>query len=325
MNIKGFLIVIIGVLIILSVTIFFPISFWTFLECIFAFGFFAFGLKIFKRFKSEYLGSLIFSGFLIFDILNRIFNFMDRTWNFWQLIGLLIGSYLLSWGLSEIVRKSVKSSSIQKFTNQNLELKKQEKYDNFFLDIDLNLTRLLLVDNGSEEGFYSNLKFEKTQFKGTLDNKVENSNCTLISKCKNKNDSIKGINKSIMNLEMNSFSVISGDINIDASDAILDFSKLKLKELNITSNLSRISLTLSSVFSGEITITSDVTSININIPKKAGVKIETNTFENLKGTENFEMSEDKIISKDILNCTFVSTIKLNSDMSKITLTNMEEE
>ncbi len=325
MKIKGFLIVIIGILIILSVTIFFPISFWTFLECIFAFGFLSFGLRIFKRFKSEYLGSLIFSGFLIFDILNRIFKFMERTWNFWQLIGLLIGSYLLSWGLTEIVKKSVKSSSIQKFTNQNFELSKQEKFENFFLDIDLNLTRLLLVDNGNEKGFYSNLKFEKNYFKGSLDDKIENSNCTLISKCNNKNDSIKGINKSIMNLEMNSYSNISGDIKIDASDGILDFSKLKLKELLITSNLSRISLTLSSKFSSEITINSDVTSININIPKKVGVKIETNSYENLKGIENFEVNQDEIISKDILNCTYVSKIKLNSDMSKITITNMEEE
>ena len=124
MNLKALLIVIIGILIILSVTLLFPISFWTFLECIFAFGFLVLGLKIFKIVKSEYLGSLIFSGFLIFDILNRIFKFMPHTWNFWQLIGLLIGSYLLSWGFTEILKKSGKSNSLQRLPTQNIEIKK---------------------------------------------------------------------------------------------------------------------------------------------------------------------------------------------------------
>ncbi len=324
MNLKALLIVIIGILIILSVTLLFPISFWTFLECIFAFGFLVLGLKIFKIVKSEYLGSLIFSGFLIFDILNRIFKFMPHTWNFWQLIGLLIGSYLLSWGLTEILKKSGKSNSLQRLSTQNIEIKKAGSFQKFDLDIDLSLTRLLLVDNGNNSGFYSNLKFEKNYFNGSLEHKIENTSCTINAKCISKNESIKDVNKSIMNLELNEGSDITGTLKIDASDGIFDFSKLKLRKLDIKSTLSRISITLSSISSSDINIDSDVTSININIPKNVGIKINTNIFENFRGIENFEIDGDKIISRNILNCTYISEINLNSDMSKIALINMED-
>jgi len=98
----AFVSILIGVIILLGIVFEITISFSIALEIFFGIVFLADGFKVFKHPKNDKIGSLIFGSILIMDA----FNLFSENLSFWQIILLMIASYLSKAQMNTLQKKT---------------------------------------------------------------------------------------------------------------------------------------------------------------------------------------------------------------------------
>jgi len=307
-----------GILIILSVTHIIP-SFAFAIEIFFAIVFLYQGLKIFRRFKAEYMGSLIFGAILVTDLLigwNVIKGF--RGWGFWELVVAMIGSYIVGWGIVTLFRKSFKLGKTQSSTRQVLNISRPKEFDELEIELEANLTKVLLMDNTSN-GIDANVSFDKLSFNGDLKYDMDKARGVLKAKCKAKSGVSSVLSKSRMNLEINADPILRVEATLDGADTVLDFSNLNLDRATIKTSLSRLSIIPSERRDSIIDIDCEVTSLNIRAPKDVGLSIVHEGELNWSNFNNLVEREKGYVSNNIDRAVTTCQINVKSDMSKISI------
>jgi len=158
---------------------------------------------------------------LIFAALDA-FGFWGVNWDFWELFIAMIGSYLVGWGLMSIFGNSRFMKKSPKSSRQNLSISRPLEADEYEVNIDANLTKVLLLDTQRDKGFDATLGFDKKSFSGSLTYNMEGKNAVIKAKC--------------------SSPIVRFNATLDGVDAVLDFSSIKLDNATIKSNISRLSI-----------------------------------------------------------------------------------
>lgn len=307
-----------GMLIILSVTHVIP-SFSFAIEIFLAIIFLYQGLKVFKRFKPEHMGSLIFGGILFTDLLigwNVIKGF--RGWGFWELVVAMIGSYIVGWGIVTLFKRSFKLGETPNSTRQVLNVSRPKEFEELEIDIDANLTKVLLMDNTSN-GFDANVSYDKQSFSGDLKYDMDKGKGSLRARCKARSGVSSVLSKSRMNFELNSEPILRLDATLDGADSVFDFSKLNLDSARIKTSLSRLSIIPSQLRDSIVDIDCEVTSLNIRTPKDVGLSIIHEGELNWSNFNNLMEREKGYVSTNIDRAVTTCQINVKSDMSKISI------
>ncbi|MFO7882081.1 MAG: hypothetical protein R6U52_06045 [Kosmotogaceae bacterium] len=316
MKLGAIVAIFLGVLIILSGVDMIDISFWLIVELIFAAAFLNNGIKVFRDFTGEHLGSLIFSGVLIIDA----FKLWGIEWSFWQLILALIGSYLVGWGIATTFKNTRFAKSRIKTTRQNLSISRPLEFEKQKLDIDTNLTKVLLLDSKKENvGIESNLSFDKKNFSGNLQYDMKNKEAVTTAKCKARAGVSSVLSKSRLDIELSRKAFLDLTAHLDATDVVLDFSNLRLENAKITTNLSRISLVPSKVHDSRIDIGCEVSSLTLRVPSEVSVTIHHEGELNWSNFDNMIPREDSYVSKNISTAQHNCQLFIKSDMSKLSI------
>lgn len=320
MKFSALIAIFLGVMIILSVTNFVSLSFGFVVEAFFAALFTYEGLKIFRRFKGEHLGSIIFAAILIIDL----FNFWGIDWNFWELVVAMIGSYMVGWGVVSLFKKGffrvVTNTNEVKSSRQNITLSRPLEVPEYDIEIEANLTKVLVLDTeDAEKAFDSSIFFDKSSFTGNLQYNKEGDTGLIKAKCKARSGVSSVLSKSRLNLEINSEPLVHLDAKLDGADSILDFSNLKMDIAKIKTNLSRISIVPSKVIDSRIEIDCEVTSLNIRIPKDVGIVISHDGELNWSNFNDLIEREMGYVSRNIDSAKFTCQLFVKSDMSKLSI------
>ena len=308
-----------GLLIILSVTHVLP-SFSFAVEIFLAIVFLYNGFKVFRRFKAEHMGSLIFGAILVVDLLigfNIIKNF--RGWGFWELVVAMIGSYIVGWGIVVLFRKSFfRVGKEPSSTRQTINVSRPEEFGELDVELEANLTKVLLMDNSSN-GIDANISFDKLSFNGNLQYNMDKNRATLKAKCKAKAGVSSVLSKSRMNMEISSRPLLRVEANLDGADTVLDFSNLNLDRARVKTSLSRLSIIPSTLRDCIIDIDCEVTSLNIRVPKDVGISIVHEGELNWSNFNNLMERERGYVSTNIDRAISTCQINVKSDMSKISI------
>ncbi len=285
-----------GLLIILSVTHVLP-SFSFAVEIFLAIIFLYNGFKVFRRFKAEHMGSLIFGAILVADLLigfNVIKNF--RGWGFWELVVAMIGSYIVGWGIVVLFRKSFfRADKEPSSTRQTVNISRPEEFGEIDVEVEANLTKVLLMDNSSN-GIDANISFDKLSFNGNLQYNMDKNRATLKARCKAKAGVSSVLSKSRMNME---------NLNLDRA--------------RVKTSLSRLSIIPSALRDCIIDIDCEVTSLNIRVPKDVGISIVHEGELNWSNFNNLMERERGYVSTNIDRAISTCQINVKSDMSKISI------
>lgn len=303
----------IGTLILLSGINVIDFSFWILFELLFAALFINNGLKIFRYPKGEYLGSLIFAAVLIIDA----FNIWGLDWNFGELLLALIGSYMLSWGIMSLFRNPRFSKVRKVSSRQHISLSRPMEANTYEVELDANLSKVLLVDGQEDKGFEVNMNFDKKDFNGNVQYNMDKSKANLKVKCKAKAGVSSVLSKSRVDVELNSKPVIFLNATLDGTDTVLDFSNLNIDNATIRTNLSRLSLIPSKLRDSRIEVECEVTSLNLRVPRDVGVTIVHEGELNWSSFEELIPREEEYVSRNIEHAKVTCQLFIKSDMSKI--------
>lgn len=315
MKIGAIIAIFIGIVIILSGISSIAISFWFVVQLIFAALFLNSGVKVFKYPSGEHLGSLIFSGILIIDA----FSIWGVDWGFWELFLAMIGSYLVGWGLMSIFGNSRFMRRTPKSSRQNLSISRPLEADEYNVDIDANLTKVLLLDTQRNKGIDATISFDKKSFSGNLNYNKEGNSAVIKAKCKAKAGVSSVLTKSRINVELNSSPVIKFNATLDGVDAVLDFSNIKLDNASIKSNISRLSIVPSKLRDSRIDIDCEITSLNLRVPREVGVIIVHQGELNWNSFDELVYRENGYVSRNIETAKKVCQLFIKSEMSKLSI------
>ncbi|AKI97486.1 hypothetical protein [Kosmotoga pacifica] len=315
MKIGAIIAIFIGVIIILSGVSTISISFWFVVQLIFAALFLNSGVKVFRYPSGEHFGSLIFSGILIIDA----FGLWGVDWNFGELFLAMIGSYLVGWGLMSIFGSTRFMKKSPKSSRQSLSISRPVEAEEYEVDIDTNLTKVLLVDTQRDKGIDATLNFDKKSFSGTLHYNKEGNIAKIKAKCKAKAGVSSVLTKSRMNIELSSVPIVKFSAALDGVDAVLDFSNIKLDTATIKSNISRLSIVPSKLRDSRIDIDCEITSLNLRVPKDVGLTIVHQGELNWNNFDELIYREDGYISRNIETAKSVCQVFIKSEMSKLSI------
>ncbi|MBN2252480.1 MAG: hypothetical protein JW701_02195, partial [Kosmotogaceae bacterium] len=230
----------------------------------------------------------------------------------------MIGSYIVGWGIVTLFRKSFKLGKTPTSTRQVLNVSRPKEFEELEIDIDANLTKVLLMDNTSN-GFDANVSYDKLSFNGDLKYDMDKTKGSLRAKCKARSGVSSVLSKSRMNLEVNSEPILRLDATLDGADSVLDFSNLNLDSARIKTSLSRLSIIPSQLRDSIIDIDCEVTSLNIRTPKDVGLSIIHEGELNWSNFNNLMEREKGYVSTNIDRAVTTCQINVKSDMSKISI------
>jgi len=309
----------IGLLIILSVTHVLP-SFFFAIQMFFAIVFLYNGLKVFRRFKAEHMGGLIFGGILVFDLLidaDIVKGFSG--WSFWALVVAMIGSYIVGWGIVTLFRRSFfRVGKDPVSSRQTINISRPEEFKELEIELEANLTKVLLMDN-SANGLDANISYDKLSFNGNLQYNMDRTKATLKAKCKARAGVSSVLSKSRLNMEVSPKALLRLEAVLDGADAVLDFSNLSLDGARIKTSLSRLSVIPSTLKDSIVDIDCEVTSLNIRAPKDVGIMIVHEGELNWSNFNNLMEREKGYVSTNIDRVKTTCQINIKSDMSKISI------
>lgn len=315
MKIGAFIAIFFGIIIISSVVAF-SLDFGMIFEMLFAAAFLYNGLKTFKSFRGENLGSLIFATILILDMF-KVFG----PWNFWQLFFMMIGSFLIGWGIVEIIKRSISRKENNYSSRKSLFIKRPEgEIEECNLEIDSNLTKVILIKATNEkDGIISSLNFDKSCFSGQLNYDMNDKKGFLKAKIKARSGVSSVISKARLETEISQNILLKVNANLDGLDGVFDFSSLKLDNAKFKTNLTRLTIIPSKIIDSRIDINCDVTTLNLKIPKETALIVSQRGEMNWNDYNNLLIKDDKFYSRNIDNSDVRCHVFLNSDMSKLNI------
>jgi len=300
-----------GILIVLSV-IFneFLVSF-NLIEFFFAVIFLANGITFFKKRNVGTLGSLIFGIILILDT----FELFPTSLNFWQLVLLMIASYIIAAGFSGLfhirkphirINKSIISENLPpKFTGNTLELTTDVDWSSLTIDsskIDSPVKVKAVIDND----IYS---FRKEH---------DNSKVDIFNKLKVSNVKVPERAKITVYLNENIYYNYRAELNV--STAFFDLRQIKTREVRIKSTASKITLIPSQNDNTSVDVDSEVSSINIKLPQDVALVLNHIGDLNFKNFGRMYQREDgTYVSDNFSEAFYTCYLNISSEISRLNI------
>ena len=315
---NGLISIMLGVIILAGIVFKMQIGLNQYVEIIFGAIFVISGLEIFKKVKGEYLGHIFFGAILLADA----FNLFSFDLKFYQLILLMIASYMLSSGIVTIFKRG------------DIVIK-TKKHDPHNHDKRLEMS----VPKRSDKEVYAQSDFDWTKltgYAGTLENDVAkikiDSDKDIFSKTISwNNEQIKITNK----LKVSNIKVperASAEVKIDkltdyifdfgfsVSDALIDLRNSKTKSLKINSSASKIVFIPPDSSDSSVDADLEITSLTIRLPKNVGLVLNHTGELNFKSFEGFSQKEDgTYVSNNYSESLCICYLNISSDMSRLSV------
>ncbi|POZ91329.1 hypothetical protein [Petrotoga halophila] len=298
-----------GILIVLSV-IFneFLVSF-SLIEFFFGVIFFGYGLSFFKRRNVGTLGSLIFGIILMIDT----FELFPSSLDFWQLVLLMIASYIIAAGFSGVfhirkphlkVNKSIISENLPpKFTGDTLDLSTDVDWSSVTIDsskIDTPVKVKAVIDND----IYSFRK-EYDSSKVDILNKLKVSNVKVPERAK-------------ITLYLNENINYNYRAKLNVSVAFFDLRQIKTREVRVKSTASKITLIPSQKDNTTVDVDSEVSSINIKLPRDVALVLNHVGDLNFKNFERmFQREDGTYVSDNFSEASYTCYLNISSEISHL--------
>ncbi|MDN5342378.1 MAG: hypothetical protein PWP28_1253 [Oceanotoga sp.] len=313
--ISGIISILIGGIILLGIVFKLTISFNVIIELIIGISLIVSGMRIFKKIKGEYIGSLLFGLILVMDA----FKLFPEKLKFWPIVLLMIASYFIGYGLANILSsgkflfKSKKHHEIEKnimeFSDNNInELKK--------ISFDVDWTKFNLNSNNQEQLFKLKSEINKDIFRSNMDFKEDESALKLKNKLKVSN--IKIPEKAFMNLKIKKQKEYEIKSNVSVSEIFFDLRDIYLKNMKLKSTASKIIIIPSEFTDSIIDLDLEITSLTVKLPKKVGLVLNHIGELNLKNFEGlFQRDDGSYISSNYSDANQIVYLNISSEMSRL--------
>ncbi|SHE43392.1 hypothetical protein SAMN02745164_00427 [Marinitoga hydrogenitolerans DSM 16785] len=306
--IMGIISILIGILIFASLI--FKVSFTISLiiELILSLIFIFNGMKIFKNFKSENLGYLIFGIILLFDMFN-LFNF-DASMG--ELILLFIGAQLLASGIDFFIRDFTQNHSKNTISKNEQFFELQEnKQIKVSMDVDWNKCN---ITSHNENKIKINSKYNKSIFKQKIN--FTDNNFIFEEKLRINSINIPERAESFIYLPSKINAILN--IHSNVSELVLDLYDINSNYTKVNAKASKLHLIPSSKIDSNIDINIQVSNLILEIPSNVFVIINFIGDLTLKELNNFTQKDDStLVSNNFKTAKYTCKINISSEMSKI--------
>ncbi|MGM0640003.1 MAG: hypothetical protein ACQESN_01075 [Thermotogota bacterium] len=310
----AFVSILIGLIILLGIVFEITISFSIAVEIFFGIVFLADGFKVFKHPKSDKIGSLIFGSILIMDA----FDVFAENLGFWQIILLMIASYLVGWGIYSVFTSSkfinVKNNRIED-KHMKIEVPKNlNRYDiKYFLDwTKLNFSSRTTEDYNIQVDSYADADIFKRSFNWNdselnIENKLKVSN-------------IKVPERSKMNTGIRTNLKYNLSTNLSVSDVFFDLRNSYPENININSTASKIVLIPSNKKDSSIDADLEISTITVKLSENVGLVLNQLGELNLRTFEGLIEREDgSFISANFSEAEYTCYLNISSEMSRLSI------
>ncbi|PNR97873.1 hypothetical protein X927_10100 [Petrotoga mexicana DSM 14811] len=300
-----------GILIVLSV-IFneFLVSF-NLLEFFFTLIFLGYGLTFFKKRNVGTLGSLIFGIILLLDT----FELFPTSLNFWELVLLMIASYIIAAGFKGLfhirkphlkINKSIISENLPpKFIGDTLDLSTDVDWSSVTIDsskIETPVKVKAVIDND----IYS-FKKEYDSSKVDILNKLKVSNVKVPERAK-------------ITVYLNENINYNYQAKLNVSVAFFDLRQIKTREVRIKSTASKITLIPSQKDNTTVDVDSEVSAINIKLPGDVALVLNHVGDLNFKNFGRMYQREDgTYVSDNFSEASYTCYLNISSEISRLNI------
>ena len=310
----AFVSILIGVIILLGIVFEITISFSIALEIFFGIVFLADGFKVFKHPKNDKIGSLIFGSILIMDA----FNLFSENLSFWQIILLMIASYLVGWGIYSIFRSNKFVNIMNnKIVNDHMKIEVPINSNRYDIKYSLDWTKMNLSSKLSEEynikiDSYADADIFKRSFDWNdtelnVENKLKVSNIKVPERSK-MNTGIRN------NLKYNLFTQLS------VSDVFFDLRNSFPDNININSTASKIVLIPTNKKDSSVDADLEISTLTVKLPENVGLVLNQVGELNLRTFEGLIEREDgSYISANFSEAEFTCYLNISSEMSRLSI------
>ncbi len=311
----GVIAILLGVIIILGVVFKISIGFSIIVELLFAAIFIAEGLKVFRHFKGEHLGSLFFGAILFTDA----FSLLPQKLHFWQIILLMIASYLVGAGLvalfgaGEFIFKSSKQGPIQRIEN---DFPSNSLIKTYMLNSDTDWTKFNLSCGNGEQAFRMKLSMDKDIFR--MKTSYEEGTLNIIDKLKVSN--VKVPERSNLELFMDKNLEYKIDSTFNVSDVLLDMRELNIKNTKLNTTATKISIVPTDVADSVIDMNIEISALTIKVPKDVSLVLNhvgDLTFKTLEGLVKRE--DGSYVSSNYSQTRATCYLNISSEMSRLNI------
>ena len=276
--------------------------------------FVAFGVPFYKKKSAGTLGNLIFGAILILDS----FRLLPSPLNFWQIVLLMIASYILAAGLSGLfhVRKKPRKKINKEilifdlpptpdFKGDSLDLFTEVDWS--YLTVESSKIETPLKVKASIDGEIYSFKKDYDVDKVTVYNKLKVSNVKVPRRAKISiylKDSIK-------------YSYVG---KLSVSDCFLNFRQNNIKDVRIEATASKVTIIPSEADNSTIDINSEVSSINIKLPNNVALVLNQIGELNFKDLEWMIQRDDgSYVSANFSEALYTCYLNISSEMSKLNI------
>lgn len=306
--------ILIGMIILLGIVFEITISFSLVIEILFGVAFLADGLKIFKYPKGDKVGSIIFGSILLMDA----FNLFSQNLGFWQIILLLIASYLVGWGIFSVFTSNkflnLKNNDIN---DEHMKVEIPYNKNKYNLEYILDWTKLSFISTKSD---IYNIKIEALSDEDIFRKSFEWNESELKVENKLKVSNIKIPERSMMTTWVREDLQYNFKLNLSVSDAFIDMRNSFPNGVNINSTASKIVLIPSNKKDSSIDIDLEISTLTLKLPKNVGLVLNQVGELNLKTFEGLiERENGSYVSANFSDTEYTCYLNISSEMSRLSI------
>lgn len=306
--------ILIGIIILLGVVFEITISFSIAVEIFFGVIFLADGLKVFKHPKSDKVGSIIFGSILLMDA----FGIFTQNIGFWQIILLLIASYLIGWGIYSIFTSNrFLSINNNKIKDDHMKIEVPFNNNKYNLKYNIDWTKLSFVSTSSEN---YNVKIDSLSDGDIFRRSFDWDDNELKVENKLKVSNIKVPERSKMTSWIREDLKYNYLLNLSVSDVFIDMRKSFPDNVSFNSTASKIALIPSNKKDSSIDADLEISTLTVKLPENVGLVLNQVGELNLRNFEGLIEREDgSYISANFSEAKYTCYLNISSEMSRLSI------
>ncbi|BBE31833.1 hypothetical protein OSSY52_19740 [Tepiditoga spiralis] len=305
---NGLISILIGILILLNIVFKIELGLNSTLLIIFSLIFLIDGLN-FKKMKGERFGSLIFGIFLILEAFKII-----PILSFWQIILVLIASYMIGHGLYSAFYSGTFLFSTKNDMPKEFKIPYNKLDKEISLNIDADWTKINLNSNNIEHALIAKYISNSKIYNMSLNN--DENIITFKNKINVTSPKIPERAKVRLQLNKNILYHLNSDLNV--ADVFYDFRETNIKDTYISATASKIVIIPIDKSDSTMDINLEISSLTIKLPRNIGLILTHSGDLNFKTFEGLIKTESgSYISSNYDNSEYICHLTISSDVSKL--------
>lgn len=305
---NGLISILIGVLILLNIVFKIELGLNSTLLIIFSLIFIIDGLN-FKKMKGERFGSLIFGIFLGLEAFKIL-----PVLSFWQIILVLIASYMIGHGLYSTFYSGTFLFSTKNGAPKEFKIPYNKLNKEINLNLDVDWTKINLNSNNIEYALVAKYISNSKIYNMSLDNDE-----SIIS-FKNKINvtSPKIPERAKVNIQVNKNILYHLNSELNVADVFYDFRETNIKDAYISATASKVIIIPLNTTDSTIDMNLEISSLTIKLPRNTGLVLTHSGDLNFKTFEGLTKTETgSYISSNYDNSEYICHLTISSDISKL--------